>query len=461
MSPLQPFSFQKKKSFKKLPKEVIKRSGNKEEFNLSKILKSVSRSFDHLNKSLTQEETNELITHIVAALNYASGKDHKSLTVEQIQDIVELELISNHYVEEARAYMIYRSEQEKIRNERPIPEEVDEAFKEAAKYFPNEIQQFQFYDKYSRYDLNLGRRETWIETVDRSVNFLKKLSKNKLDESIYSRIREAILNLEIMPSMRLLAMAGTSADRNNISIYNCSYLPVDSIDSFSEGLLISMNGTGVGFSVERHNIEKLPRVARQTNEEPISYLIEDSTEGWFQAFKLGLETWFSGKDILFDYSVIRPAGSPLKIKGGRASGPEPLKSLLRFTKDKILSRQGGILSSLDAHDIMCKMGEVVVMGGVRRCLPANYEAQLSDGSWKKIKDIQPNVDKVLFNGESFNVQDLYHNGKDQTLRILTAKGYVESTPRHKWLTKNKVTGEIAWVEARLLNNDHYLISPKR
>jgi len=246
-----------------------------------------------------------------------------------------------------------------------IPSSIQLAFDEADSYFPTEIQKFQFFDKYSRYDYEKGRRETWIETVDRAVDFLKHLSDSKLPEEEYTRIRQYILEMKATPSMRLLAMAGPAAKRTNIALYNCSYLPIDSIDSLVEELIIAMAGCGVGFSVERQYVEKLPTVKKQTGEVS-AFGIEDSTEGWAEAFRYGLTEWFNGRDVVFDYSAIRSAGTPLKVKGGRASGPKPFEDLLNFTRERILAQQGGKLRSLDAHDIACKVGEAIVSGGVRR-----------------------------------------------------------------------------------------------
>lgn len=247
-----------------------------------------------------------------------------------------------------------------------IPAEVVAAFIEDDQYFPTQVQKFQFYDKYSRFNYDKIRRETWIETVDRAVNYLKELSKNKLPKKEYDRIRQYVLEMKATPSMRLLAMSGPAAQRQNIAIYNCSYLPMDSIDSFVEELIIAMAGCGVGFSVEREYVKKLPEVKVQTGDIVGIYTIADSTEGWAEAFRYGLEVWFSGKNVMFDYSAIREAGVPLKIKGGRASGPGPLKSLLDFTRTVILRRQGEHIRPIDAHDIACKVGEAIVSGGVRR-----------------------------------------------------------------------------------------------
>src|SRR5919202_1955400 len=161
------------------------------------------------------------------------------------------------------------------REERPIPAQVRQAFAESDQVFPTPLQKFQFFDKYSRFNYELGRRETWIETVDRSVDFLYELAGSRLPSETYERIRRAILEMRAMPSMRLLAMAGPAARRNNIAIYNCSYQPVESIDAFVEALIISMSGCGVGFSVESQHVEQFPRIKRQTGGTVSHFVVED------------------------------------------------------------------------------------------------------------------------------------------------------------------------------------------
>lgn len=251
-------------------------------------------------------------------------------------------------------------------NSNSVPKDVKQSFTEADKYFPTELQKFQFFDKYSRFDYDKGRRETWIETVNRSIEYLTDLSDNKLPKSEYERIRKFMLEMKATPAMRLIAMAGKAAKRQNISIYNCSFTIIDSLDAIVEELIIAMAGCGIGYSVERQFVEKLPEVKMQTGEISETHTVADSTEGWADAFRIGLTTWFNGGNLQFDYSLIRANGAPLKIKGGRASGPGPLKNLLDFTRTIILRRQGQNLRPIDVHDILCKLGEAIVAGGVRR-----------------------------------------------------------------------------------------------
>ncbi len=344
-----------------VPLKIVKRDSRTVDFDAVRIENAISKCFNACGKKdVDAKKITEQVINIVSV-------KYEVPTVEQVQDTVETVLQAMGEYEAAKSYILYRAEHAKLRESRPVPDEVKKAFDESDEYFPTQLQKFQFYDKYARFSHNNGRRETWVETVDRAVDFLKELSDFRLRPLTYARIRQAILEMKVMPSMRLLAMAGPAARRNNIAIYNCSYMPVDSIDSFVEALIISMSGCGVGYSVENEYIEKLPRIKRQVeNVAATQYVIEDSTEGWADALRTGLEHWFNGKDIHFNYSLIREAGAVLRIKGGRASGPEPLKKMLDFTRNKILARQGTTLRSLDAHDIMCSIGAAAVSGGVRR-----------------------------------------------------------------------------------------------
>ncbi len=345
-----------------LPKTIIKRDGREVAFEPQKITVAITKCFSALDRE-PETPITELTQRVV---NIVSARYEKP-NVENVQDIVEMVLQAAEEFDAAKAYILYRAEHAKLREERPIPTKVKKAFEASDKYFPTQLQKFQFFDKYSRFNYDLGRRETWVETVDRAVDYLKELSKNKLEKSVYSRIRKFVLEMKSAPSMRLLATAGDAAKRQNISIYNCSYLPVDSVDSFCEILLISMSGCGVGFSVESKYVENLPRVKRQIEGYiPDTFVIPDTTEGWVDALKRGMNTWLDGKDLKFDYTKIRPAGAVLKTKGGRASGPEPLKTLLDFTRARIMERQGSFLRPLDAHDMACMTGYAAVAGGVRR-----------------------------------------------------------------------------------------------
>ena len=344
-----------------MPKTIVKRDGRITDFDITRIENALQRCFASLDIIPKTP-----VAHLARQVGNVVAAKYSLPTVEGVQDIVEMVLQSASEYEAAKAYILYRAEHAKMRAHRPVPEEVRQAFIESDEYFPSQLRKFQFYDKYSRFNYELGRRETWIETVNRAVEFLKEMSDYRLSDETYARLREGILHMKVMPSMRLLAMAGPAARRNNIAIYNCSYMPVDSIDSFVEALIISMSGCGVGFSVERQYVEKFPRIARQSGKEPETFVVPDSSEGWAEAVRTGLEAWFNGEDVRFDYSEVRPAGMALRVKGGRASGPEPLRKMLDFSRQRILSRQGSFLRPLDAHDLMCAVGDAAVSGGVRR-----------------------------------------------------------------------------------------------
>ncbi|TME87551.1 MAG: recombinase, partial [Chloroflexi bacterium] len=348
-----------------LPKTIVKRDGRIVAFDPMRIERAISRCFAALGRT-AYTPIPELAVRVV---NIMSARPAQP-TVEIVQDAVELTLQAAGEFEAAKAYILYRAEHAKQRQERPVPDQVRAAFAEADRVFPTPIQKFQFFDKYSRFDYDKGRRETWIETVDRAVSFLHELVQTNtgadLGSELYERLRRMILEMKSMPSMRLLAMAGPPARRDNTSIYNCSALPVDSIEAFCEALLISMAGCGVGFSVESRYVENFPRVQRQRGGVTLRHTVEDSAQGWAAAVRLGMQTWFEGGDIDFNFDEVRPAGSPLRTKGGRASGPGPLHTMLEFARARVLARQGMHLRPIDAHDIMCMVGNAAVSGGVRR-----------------------------------------------------------------------------------------------
>ena len=345
------------------PTTIVKRDGRTVMFEAERIHNAITRCFQSFGRD-SNTPVKELTRRVV---NIVAAKATRGMpSVEEVQDIVEMVLQAAGEFEAAKRYILYRAERAKERERRPVPDDVREAFSASDKYFPTPLQKFQFFDKYSRFNYDLARRETWIETVDRAVNYLHGIAGDRLPRETYERIRTAVLEMRAMPSMRLLAMAGPAAERNNIAIYNCSYQPVESIDSFVEALIISMAGCGVGYSVESKYVENFPRIKRQTGAAPLNYVVEDSAEGWADAMRVGLQIWWDGGDIRFDLSQLRSAGAALRIKGGRASGPEPLRRTLDFMRRKVLSRQGSFLRPIDAHDMMCVVGTAAVSGGVRR-----------------------------------------------------------------------------------------------
>lgn len=229
---------------------------------------------------------------------------------------------------------------------------------------PTDYQTFIATSRYCRWLPEKGRRETWEETVDRFCdNILRRVD---LTEKEIKECREAILNLEVMPSMRAIMTAGKAADRDNTSIYNCSYLAVDSTRAFDEAMFILLCGTGVGFSVEKKYTQKLPQVPSEFRDNGDVLVVPDSKEGWARSFRKLIAMLYTGDVPKWDTSKIRPAGSRLKTFGGRASGAGPLEQLFSYTVDIFKEAAGRQLTPFECHSIMCKVGEVVVVGGVRR-----------------------------------------------------------------------------------------------
>jgi ribonucleoside-diphosphate reductase alpha chain len=237
-------------------------------------------------------------------------------------------------------------------------------------YLPTSYQEFIHLSRYSRWLPDKERRETWDETVTRYFDFftehLKDLHNYKLSKALREELEEAVLSLKVMPSMRCLMTAGEALKRENISGYNCSYIAVDRPSAFDEILYVLMNGTGVGFSVERQYINELPRIADEFHMSDTTITVADSKLGWAKALKELVGMLYIGQIPCWNLSKIRPAGAPLKTFGGRASGPEPLEALFNFTVTIFKNANGRKLSSIECHDIVCKIAEVVVVGGVRR-----------------------------------------------------------------------------------------------
>ena len=247
-------------------------------------------------------------------------------------------------------------------------------------YLPTDYQAFIHTSRYARWLEDEGRRESWSETVDR---YMGNVVGYDIDHDTYNEIRESILALEVMPSMRAMMTAGPALERDNTAGYNCSYLPVDDPKSFDEAMFILLCGTGVGFSVERQFISKLPEVP-ELFESDTTIVVKDSKEGWAKAFRQVLALLWAGEIPKWDVSKVRPAGARLKTFGGRASGPAPLVDLFNFAVSIFKEAQGRRLSSIECHDLMCKIGEVVVVGGVRRSAMISL-SNLSDDRMRHAK----------------------------------------------------------------------------
>ena len=246
-------------------------------------------------------------------------------------------------------------------------------------YLPTDYQSFIHTSRYAKYFDGKGR-ESWSETVDR---YIENVIGNKVDSDTKDEIMFAILNLEIMPSMRAMMTAGIALDRDNTAGYNCSYLPVDDPKSFDEAMFILLCGTGVGFSVEGQFISKLPEIPKLFDSDT-TIVVKDSKEGWAKAFRQLLVLLWAGEVPLWDVSRVRPAGARLKTFGGRASGPAPLVDLFNFAVKMFKEAEGRKLSSIECHDLMCKIGEIVVVGGVRRSAMISL-SNLSDDRMRHAK----------------------------------------------------------------------------
>ncbi len=374
-----------KKEVKKtgLIKNVERRNGEVVVFDIERIATAIHKAMISANEG--SEEESVMVANKVFADLVRISKKHPNFvpTIEGIQNSVEKELMLSEYVSTAKSYILYREERNKLRYSGiEVPEKVKKLAEESKNYFRNSLGEFVYYRTYARWIEEEGRRETWVETVDRYMDFMKENMGKKVKDAEYKEIRDAILKQEAMPSMRLMQFSGKAARSSNVCAYNCSFTAPENFRDLAEIMYISMCGTGLGFAVESRNVQKFPQIETQTGKKLPTYQVHDSKEGWADAFTLGLETWADGLDISFDYSLLRPEGARLKTMGGKSSGPGPLMRLMDFTKRKILKKQGKRLSNLDVHDIICMIGDCVVSGGVRR----SAMISLSDLDDEQVRD---------------------------------------------------------------------------
>ena len=256
-------------------------------------------------------------------------------------------------------------------------------------YLPTFYQQFIHRSRYSRFRDDLGRRENWEETVERFVNFFKEKADEKFvkidsNDPVFDEIRNYILNQWSLCSMRALMTAGKALEKDHVAGYNCAYRAIDEPRAFDEILYVLLNGTGVGFSVERQYINKLPEIPEEFYPSETTIVVRDSKLGWATAFRELISLLFSGRIPYWDTSKVRSAGSRLKTFGGRASGPEPLENLFRFAVEVFQGAAGRKLNSIECHDLVCKIADIVVVGGVRRAALISY-SNLTDERMKNAK----------------------------------------------------------------------------
>jgi len=436
----------KKNAMEDFVKKVQKRDGSIVSFDFERIVTAINKAMKASQEGSEAEA--RMVAHKVVADLVRISKKYKNFlpTVEGIQDSVEKELMLSEYVNTARNYILYRQERTRVREQNAmVPAEVKAKIAESSKYFNTPYQEFIFYQFYARWREEFGRRETWVEAIDRFMDYMKENMGSKLTTPEYNEIREAILNQEICPSMRLLWSAGKACRRTNVCSYNCAYIAPVSWRDLSEIMYVSMCGAGCGYSVEPENVGKFPQIQKQTGKMAPKIVVQDDKVGWCKAFVAACEVWEKGMDVEIDYSLIRPAGAKLQTMGGRASGPAPLQEVMQFTRRKILARQGRRLTTLDLHDVICQIGLVVVAGGVRRSAlislsaPDDYEmrdakkgafwqteGQRSMANNSAVYEVKPSAEEFL---EEWTALVTSHSGE----RGIFNRGGLESQlPKRRW-----------------------------
>ena len=344
----------------------VKRDGTEVPFDPVRITAALMKCFLAIG-DVAFDVPAALTTKVV----YALAADRNTTPgVEDVQRTIIRTLWMEGHFDHAEQYQNYR---EQRRQRRELLERATDPAHEAAvaadrHHFPSDLQYYVLLTKFSRWREDDNRRETWRETCDRVMDFLKSrpLVRGQVTDDEWEELDRAMHGLEVSPAMRVVQMAGPALERCNSGGFNCMALPIADLRSLPELLYLSMQGCGVGFTVEDHYVGKMPVVQPQSGEPRTTYLVADDTEGWCDALHHGLQTWFSGGDVWFDVSHVRPANSRLKTKGGRASGAGPLLELLAFTRKMVMSRQGQQLTDRDWHDLACMTGKIVRVGGVRR-----------------------------------------------------------------------------------------------
>ena len=390
-----------------LIKNVEKRNGQVVSFDIERITLAIHKAMIASNEG-SMEEASMVANKVFADLVRISKKHPNFIpTVEGIQNSVEKELMLSEYIVTAKSYILYREERNRLRYSGvEVPERIKKLAIDSKKYFRNALGEFVYYRSYSKWIEEENRRETWIETVDRYVDYMRENLGKKLKDSEYKEVREAILKQESMPSMRLMQFAGGAARVTSACVYNCTYTAPESFQDMAEIMYLSMCGCGVGWAAESQNVQKLPQIGIQTSKKLPTHIIPDDKEGWADTFTFAMNTWAKGMDVDFDYSLLRPAGARLKVMGGKSSGSDPLRKLLEFCRRKMFQRQGKRLTNLDVHDIICQIGNCVVAGGVRR----SAMISLSDLDDPQIRDAKKgefwntNPQRMLSNNSAVYLQ---------------------------------------------------------
>ena len=468
-------------------KSIRRRTGEMVPFDLERVARAIFKAFEVTGEGGEKEAqavANSVFKTLLGLREdlIKTNKKAKFLpTVEVIQDLVEKELMKKGFTDTAKKYILYRNKRSELRATfGPVPESVRTIVEESSKYFSSSYSEYIFYQMYARWIPELGRRETWIETIDRYMTYMKENIGNKLTNKEYEEVRQAILNQDVCPSMRLLWSAGKACSNSNVWAYNCSYVAPTSLQDLGEIMYVLMCGAGLGFAVEWENVQQFPQIKKQSKEKLPTHVVKDSKEGWADAYVLGLKTWFDGKDIDFDYSQIRPAGARLETAGGKASGPRPLMDLMDFSKRKILSKQGRRLSNLDMHDIICQIGMIVVAGGVRRSALISL-SELEDSEMRDAKKGQFYLTEgqrsMANNSAVFNAKPSAEEFLDEWLSLVKSKsgergmfnraGLEKQLPARRWeAIKNEKQiglnpcGEIYLRSKQFCNLTSIVIRPK-
>lgn len=349
------------------PRNVLKRNGNTVSFSEDKIKRAVSKAAISVNKELQQEQIDAVTAYVVSQTEPGT-----TIPIKKIQDLVEEGLMNIGEYQIAKSYILFRNEKDSKRD--TIGAKAASLKKKLAEdhkvFEGDKLREFVYLRTYSRWLDKEGRRETWVETVKRYMDFMKSELGDKLTTEEYSEIEQAIKNMEVLPSMRLLWSSGEAAKKNNVAAYNCSYMGITCPEDLADLVFLLMSGTGVGVSVEKQFTDQFPEVHPLAEHQPHPnepYFVDDSKEGWAEAQRINISNALVGRKMIFDFSKVRPAGARLKLSGGRSSGPDPLKDLLSYTYNKIHSRRAeGRLRPIDIYDIVCKTAEIVLCGGTRR-----------------------------------------------------------------------------------------------
>ncbi len=312
----------------------------------------------------------------------------------------------------------------------------------------SDLQKYIHISKYARYITKSNKREDWPSTVTRWVDFWKNYTDitEKLNKTDLKKIENHILYLQVMPSMRGLMTAGKALSRDNIAGYNCAFININHPRCFDEIFYLCLCASGVGFSVERKHVVKLPVVSEDFYNTDTTIVIRDSKIGWAVGLKELISMLYQGGIPEINVDKVRPAGARLKTFGGRASGPAPLLELFNHVINIFKKAAGRQLQSIECHDLICHIMSAVLVGGVRRCLPDFYEVKMADNSYKCIKDVVVG-DEIEFMKENYKVLNTYNNGRQEMIKINTTNGYHLSTANHKWLVFDKKENISLWVTA--------------